>query len=326
MNPSGRGAHKVKLLTFEKDGQPKLGALTAKGVVDLTGDGSDPAFASMQALIEGGGAALERAEAHTASASEFIDPASVTWLAPLPLPMQIRDCSGFREHFRNATEAAVKIMISQADDPAVAEQEIRERAAQLMSMIEKRPVYYKANRFAVTGPETDVVWPSYSQLMDFELELGCVIGRKGKNISKQDARDHIFGLTIFNDFSARDTQVEENPTGFGPTKSKDFDASVVLGPVIVTMDEIGDAYDLRMQARVNGETLCDSSSSTMNWRFEDVIEFVSREETLHPGEVLGSGTVGWGCGLEHLRFLNAGDVVELEVEKIGVLRNRVLRP
>ncbi|MCA9298522.1 MAG: fumarylacetoacetate hydrolase family protein, partial [Phycisphaerales bacterium] len=178
---------------------------------------------------------------------------------------------------------------------------------------------------AFAGPDAEVVWPAYSQVMDFELEFACVIGRGGRDIAKADARSHIFGYTIFNDFSARDAQTVEMMGMLGPAKGKDFDNSNVIGPVIVTADEIPDPYALAMTCRINGETLASGSSSTMHWRFEDFIEHISRGETLHPGELLGSGTVGGGCGLEHLRFLEDGDVVELEVERIGVLRNHVRR-
>ena len=161
--------------------------------------------------------------------------------------------------------------------------------------------------------------------MDFECELACVIGRGGADIPAAEARGHMFGLTIFNDFSARDLQLVERPLGMGPMKSKDFDTGNVLGPWIVTMDEIGDAIALAMEARVNGERWGGGNSADMHHRFEDIIAFVSRSETLHPGEVIASGTVPTGCGLELGRFLEPGDVVELEVEKIGVLRNRILR-
>jgi 2-keto-4-pentenoate hydratase/2-oxohepta-3-ene-1,7-dioic acid hydratase in catechol pathway len=161
--------------------------------------------------------------------------------------------------------------------------------------------------------------------MDFELELACIIGKKGKDISHANAEDHIFGYTIYNDFSARDTQMQESAGPLGPAKSKDFDDSIVLGPVIVTADELEDPYHLRMQARINGETWCDNNSSTIHWKFSDMIAHISKSETLHPGEVIGSGTVGLGCGLEHLRFLNDGDVVELEIEHIGVISNKVVR-
>ena len=162
--------------------------------------------------------------------------------------------------------------------------------------------------------------------MDFELELACVIGRRGKDIAKGAAPAHIFGYTVFNDFSARDAQGIEMEGRLGPAKGKDFDGANVLGPCIVTADEIGDPYALRMQARVNGETWCDASSSTMHWKFDDLVAHISQGETLHPGEIIGSGTVGGGCGLEHARFLSSGDLVELEIEKIGTLRNRVLAP
>jgi 2-keto-4-pentenoate hydratase/2-oxohepta-3-ene-1,7-dioic acid hydratase in catechol pathway len=113
--------------------------------------------------------------------------------------------------------------------------------------------------------------------------------------------------------------------GLGPAKGKDFDGANAFGPCIVTADEVGDPYDLEMIVRVNGEERSRGSSGSMHWRFEDLIAHVSRGETLHPGEILGSGTVGDGCGLEQLRFLEDGDVVEIEIGRIGVLRNRVVR-
>jgi 2-keto-4-pentenoate hydratase/2-oxohepta-3-ene-1,7-dioic acid hydratase in catechol pathway len=161
--------------------------------------------------------------------------------------------------------------------------------------------------------------------MDFECEFGCYIGKPGRDIPKEKAREHIFGYTIFDDFSARDEQTKDMPGQLGPAKGKDFDGGNAMGPCLVTADELKDPYTLAMIARVNGEEWNRGNSSTMRWKFEDCIAHVSRSETLHPGEFFGSGTVGGGCGLEHLRFLKSGDVVELEVEGIGVLRNRVLR-
>jgi 2-keto-4-pentenoate hydratase/2-oxohepta-3-ene-1,7-dioic acid hydratase in catechol pathway len=161
--------------------------------------------------------------------------------------------------------------------------------------------------------------------MDFELELACIIGRKGVDIAKAQAHDFVFGYTIFNDFSARDAQCRETEGRLGPAKGKDFDKGNVFGPCVVTADEIGDPYALGMTARINGETRCNGSSSTMYWRFDDLIAHISAGETLHPGEIIGSGTVGDGCGHEHMRYLDDGDVVELEIEKIGILKNRVVR-
>ncbi len=189
----------------------------------------------------------------------------------------------------------------------------------------ERPIFYHPNRMNVIGTDEDVVWPAYSALMDFELEFGCYIGKAGRDIAKEKAREHIFGYTIFNDFSARDEQTKEMPGQLGPGKGKDFDKSNAMGPCLVTADEIDDPYRLEMIARVNGDEWGRGNSREMRWKFEDCIAHVSRGETLYPGEFFGSGTVGNGCGLEHLRFLQSGDVVELEVEGIGLLRNRVRR-
>ena len=158
--------------------------------------------------------------------------------------------------------------------------------------------------------------------MDYELEMGCVIGTTGRDISREDARSHIFGFTIFNDFSARDTQGMEMESGLGPSKSKDFDNANVLGPWIVTIDEFY-PDDAAMTVRVNGEVRSSGRSNTMTVKFEDLIAFISTSETLHAGEILGSGTVGGGCGLEAGKLLADGDVIELEIEGIGVLRNKV---
>ena len=317
----------MKLLTFKLAGTEYLGALTDTGVFNLSAAApEDIAFSSMQHFIEAGQLALDRAYALLESSSVSIPSDQVDFLAPLPLPPQIRDCLGFEEHLKNSFESAMKLSAMAADDPVVAERELRASGRFTVPEVwYQQPLYYKANRFSVAESGKDVVWPAYSEVMDFELEMACIVGKKGKDISKVNAEDHIFGYTIYNDFSARDAQILESPGMLGPAKSKDFDDSIILGPVIVTKDELDDPYSLRMQARVNGETWCDSNSSTIHWKFSDMIAHISKSETLHPGEVLGSGTVGFGCGLEHLRFLNDGDIVELEVEKIGVISNKVTR-
>ena len=317
----------MKLLTFKLEGTEYLGALTDTGVFNLSAAApEDIAFSSMQHFIEAGQLALDRAYALLESSSVSIPSDQVDFLAPLPLPPQIRDCLGFEEHLKNSFESAMKLSAMAADDPVVAERELRASGRFTVPEVwYQQPLYYKANRFSVAESGKDVVWPAYSEVMDFELEIACIVGKKGKDISKVNAEDHIFGYTIYNDFSARDAQILESPGMLGPAKSKDFDDSIILGPVIVTKDELDDPYSLRMQARVNGETWCDSNSSTIHWKFSDMIAHISKSETLHPGEVIGSGTVGFGCGLEHLRFLNDGDIVELEVEKIGVISNKVTR-
>ena len=317
----------MKLLTFKLGGVENLGALTDTGVVSLSAAApEDLRFSSMQHFIEAGEPALVRAYAVLESSPATIPSDQVGWVAPLPLPAQIRDCLGFEEHLKNSFESAIKLSAMAADDPMKAEQALRSSGRFAVPDVwYQQPLYYKANRFSVAQSGKDIVWPAYSEVMDFELELACIIGKKGKDIKKGNAEDYIFGYTIYNDLSARDAQMLESPGMLGPAKSKDFDDSIILGPVIVTKDELDDPYNLRMQARVNGETWCDNNSNTIHWTFSDMIAHISKSETLHPGEVIGSGTVGLGCGLEHLRFLNDGDTVELEIEKIGVISNKIIR-
>jgi 2-keto-4-pentenoate hydratase/2-oxohepta-3-ene-1,7-dioic acid hydratase in catechol pathway len=317
----------MKLLTFELQGSQHLGALTGAGVINLSAAApTELAFSSMQHFIEAGQPALDRAYALLASSPATLASDQINWLAPLPIPVQIRDCLGFEEHLKNAFESAVKVSAMGADDPMKAEEELRATGRfEVPEVWYQQPIYYKANRFSVAESGKDIVWPAYSEIMDFELEMACIIGKKGKDISKDDAHEHIFGYTIYNDFSARDAQMLESQGMLGPAKGKDFEDSVILGPVIVTKDELNDPYNLRMQARVNGETWCDNNSNTIHWKFSDMIAHISMGETLHPGEVIGSGTVGLGCGLEHLRFLNDGDIVELEIDQIGVISNKVIK-
>ena len=317
----------MKLLTFELQGSQHLGALTDAGVVNLSAAVPDEsAFSSMQDFIEAGQPALDRAYAVLASSPATLASDQIKWLAPLPVPAQIRDCLSFEQHLKNAFNSAVKVSAMGADDQVKAEEELRATGRyEVPEVWYQQPIYYKANRFSVAETGKDVVWPAYSEIMDFELEMACIIGKKGKDISKDNAYEHIFGYTIYNDFSARDAQMRESQGMLGPAKGKDFEDSVILGPVIVTRDELEDPYNLRMQARVNGETWCDNNSSTIHWKFSDMLAHISMDETLHPGEVIGSGTVGLGCGLEHLRFLNDGDIVELEIEKIGIISNKVIK-
>jgi 2-keto-4-pentenoate hydratase/2-oxohepta-3-ene-1,7-dioic acid hydratase in catechol pathway len=274
--------------------------------------GEHPALGSMVALIGGGELALDVARELVEAAPEeaIVERSAVAMLAPIPVPPQIRDFLAFEQHLKGAFGMAEQFTGRHMEIPAVWYQQ---------------PIYYKANRFSVVGPDAEVSWPSYAQLLDYELELACVIGKPGVDIAREEAAGHIFGYTIFNDVSARDAQATEMEGQLGPAKGKDFDTGNVLGPWLVTADEIGDPYDLTMVARVNGEEWSRGHSGTMHHRFEDIIAFVSRSETLHPGEILGSGTVGGGCGLELGRFLNPGDVIELEVERIGVLRNRIIK-
>jgi 2-keto-4-pentenoate hydratase/2-oxohepta-3-ene-1,7-dioic acid hydratase (catechol pathway) len=188
----------------------------------------------------------------------------------------------------------------------------------------RRPVYYKGNPSAIGAHEQDVAIPSYADRLDLEFEFAAIVGRAGVDIAEEDAAAHIFGYTVYDDFSAREIQSAEMTVGLGPAKGKDFLAAHVLGPVVVTADELGDPYALGMTALVNGEQWTEGSTGDMHWRFEQMIAYASRDELVRVGEVFGSGTVGDGSGSEQGKWLDAGDVVELTVEKIGTLRNRVV--
>jgi 2-keto-4-pentenoate hydratase/2-oxohepta-3-ene-1,7-dioic acid hydratase in catechol pathway len=228
----------------------------------------------------------------------------VRLLAPITRPRVIRDFLTFEGHMLKAGQA-----LGRASIPPV---------------WYEVPAYYKGDPDTVVGPDAVVEWPHYTEKFDFELELGMVIGRRGKNISKSEAGRYIGGYTIWNDYSARDQQMKEGPLGMGPSKGKDFDTGNAVGPYLVTPDEL-DVSDLKMIARVNGELWTNSTTAGRQFSFADLIVHVSQSETIYPGELWGSGTTTGGSGLELDRWLKPGDVVELEIEGIGILRNRIER-
>jgi 2-keto-4-pentenoate hydratase/2-oxohepta-3-ene-1,7-dioic acid hydratase in catechol pathway len=248
-------------------------------------------------------AALRHDEACGARTSYGLE--EVQLLAPLPRPRVIRDFLTFEGHMRQASRALG-------------------RGGEIPRAWYEVPAYYKGDPDTVVGPDAQIIWPAYTERLDFELELGMVIGRRGKDIARDDAPRYIAGFTIFNDFSARDQQMKEAPVGMGPSKGKDFDTGNAIGPYLVTADEL-DLTNARMIARVNGEVWSEGCAGDMYWSFADLIAHVSQSETVYPGELWGSGTVTSGSGLELDRWLQPGDVVELEVEGIGILRNRIVK-
>ena len=200
------------------------------------------------------------------------------------------------------------------------------------------PVFYFTNQRAVTGPGPVWVQPRHLERLDFELECAAVIGRTGRNIPAERADDYIVGFMIMNDWSARSLQMEEMKLNLGPAKGKDFATS--LGPYLVTKEELEDRrietsagaqYDLQMEAYLNGERISQGNLKDMSWTFAQILERISYGVTVHPGEVVGSGTVGTGCLLElngskvfdPPRWLQPGDTVELRIERLGVLQNVV---
>jgi 2-keto-4-pentenoate hydratase/2-oxohepta-3-ene-1,7-dioic acid hydratase in catechol pathway len=327
----------MRLITYRRGGEEKIGGWIDGDarVVDLEGAAQlcgEPAgwFASMLSLIEAGPAAWDTARSLVQSApSEAVfETAGCTLLAPLPRPVQIRDCLSFPGHLEGVLRAHCERAIAASPDPENLRAQLEaEGRFDVPASFYEIPVYYLSNRMAVAGPDVDVVWPAYSVSIDYEMDWAVVIGSECRAATRDTARDHIFGYTVFNDWSARDEQMRVMtgaPINLGPGAGKDFCNG--FGPCIVTPDDIADPYRLTMTVRVNGAQVSQGSTAGMHFTFEDQIASLSRAATLYPGEFIGSGTVGGGCAFESGRVLASGDVVELEVEGIGVLRNRVLAP
>jgi 2-keto-4-pentenoate hydratase/2-oxohepta-3-ene-1,7-dioic acid hydratase in catechol pathway len=284
-------------------------AIDERGPVDLESawlesSSSQPRWLySTKALIEAGPEMLSAVQdAVTVAATESLSP-SVGWLCPFDTIASLRDFLSFEAHvLRGAAR----------------------RGGEVPPYWYEAPIYYKGNHRALLGPGEACERPSYTDALDFELELALVIGRGGRDISPAEATEHVFGFTIFNDFSARDIQAREMSAWLGPAKGKDF--ANALGPCIVTADEVGTEPDLEMICRVNGEEWGRARSSDMHWKWADMIAHVSRDEDVWAADVLGSGTPGGCCGLDIGRSLGPGDVVELEIEKIGILRSPIANP
>ena len=322
----------MKLCTFEVQTQVgrfrRLGAVTEHGVADLNFAlelkfhlDNEPQPTEMAAVhippdllkfLDVGGRAMEDADRALAFLAEsgqrvgaegqtlLYTPQQVRLLSPLPKPRSVRDFYSFEAHVKRGFE---------------------KRGEPMPEEWYNLPVYYKTAHHNIIGTGIDVPWPSFTGKFDYELELAAVIGRGGRNIRSTEARQHIAGFTIMNDFSARDIQrKEEGPPGTGQRKRR----CTAIGPWLVTKDEIPDPYALAMEARVNGDIWSSGNSRDMYWKFEQMIEFLTEDDFIVPGDVIASGTVGGGCGLELDRWVKRGDVLELEIEKIGILRNRVV--
>ena len=196
----------------------------------------------------------------------------------------------------------------------------------------KMPIHYFGRHLNVRKSGVTIPWPRYcKEKFDYELELACVIGKKGKNIPEEDAHLYIAGYTIMNDWSCRDIQRDEMEGGLGPCMAKPGPS---LGPRLVSADALPDLAHMReepnagplMRAYVNKELWSEGRFGSIHWSFAQMIAHISQDTTIYPGEVLGSGTVGTGCGAELERWIQPGDLVELEIEGLGKLRNWVGKP
>jgi 2-keto-4-pentenoate hydratase/2-oxohepta-3-ene-1,7-dioic acid hydratase in catechol pathway len=326
----------VKLATFRRNQAERVGVVHAADaqIFDLTtaaerAGTANPDFASMQALIDADDAGLNAARElfarHGGDRALSVAVGEVELLAPLPQPRQMRDCMSFALHIQQAGRGGQALLARRERGEAAFKEAMAAPVGELAPIYRQMPIYYMTNRMIIRGPGAVITWPRYSKVMDYELELAMITKRSRANIPVGEAPAHIFGYTIFNDFSARDKQGVEMQGRLGPAKGKSFDGGNVLGPWIVTADEIGDPQKLNVEVRVNGETRARSVTKDMLFSFEELLAYASQDETIYAGEIFGSGTVGNCCGLELGRFLETGDTVELVIEKIGVLRNKVVR-
>ena len=324
------------MLTYLSGSNPHTGVVMADGErfadlngchMAMTGEPS-PHFRSMLDLISGGEVALELARKTLEYAETSTDVPGVKQLsterllAPLPQPVKIRSFSVYEKHMLQSLDALIKAKVG---DWAVKLNHIL-KLIKPPKQFYTAPAYYKGNNTSVIGHEADIRWPTFEEeKMDYELELGVLIGREGQDITASKARPYIFGYTVYNDVSAREQLLKELFKGkLGPLKGKDFETGNAIGPWIVTADEIADPYNLSMEVRVNGEVRGRGNTGEMHFNIEQMIAHASLGERLVPGEFFGTGAVGNGTGIETWSFLQPGDSIELEIEKIGVLRNRLV--
>jgi 2-keto-4-pentenoate hydratase/2-oxohepta-3-ene-1,7-dioic acid hydratase in catechol pathway len=321
----------MKLVTFirldDTSGRQALGVLDESGdsVIDLQEaatirGGPQAAFADMLAFLAGGAQARNEAARVAASAGAACRVArgAVKLLAPVPRPLTLRDTLCYEDHYVNCIKV---VHAMQGKDVS----KMRPEELKPPKIWYEMPLFYKGNVNSVIGTDEDVAYPEGERFRDYELELAVYIGKQGKNINARDAMAYVGGYTILNDFSARMTQVKEMDKDFhlGPAHGKDF--ANAMGPCMVTPDAF-DSNNAVAVARVNGEERARSNVGLAYHKLADVIEYASTNTTLYPGDVIAMGTVPLGSGFEIGRPLLLGDVVELEIAGIGVLRNRVVAP
>lgn len=318
----------MKIVTFIIEGQSRSGWLSADGVVDMQkADSRLPS--DVLSFIDDHEAYFKIIkDKDLESLAPHYGLEEVQLTAPLPNPRSVRDFLSFEQHMLNAGKAF---------------------GHSLSDTYYDIPVFYFTNHQAIYGPDDEIRRPSAETKLDLEVEIAVVIGKKGHDIQPANVDDHIFGYTVFNDWTARSIQKQEMTMPLGPAKGKDF--ANAFGPCIVTKDEFekyrctisreehpehlrmpltsDGRFDVKMIGRINGKTICEGNYKTAYWNFTQMIERASRNHVnLMPGDILGSGTVGWGSLIENAfsvhRPLEPGDVVELEIEGIGVLRNKIV--
>jgi 2-keto-4-pentenoate hydratase/2-oxohepta-3-ene-1,7-dioic acid hydratase in catechol pathway len=259
---------------------------------------------SMSQALAAGEIFRESAEAALAAADDASLPIdSVSWIAAVDSPV-IRDSLTFPAHMESFT----KSVGGSLPDP----------------QIFKTPPYFKGSVSMIYGHGEEVPYPSYTEFLDYELEIGIIVGSQGHNLDPEQAEKHIFGYTIFNDFSARDVQKGEMGAGMGPQKGKDF--AFGIGPWITTADEIESLGGLTATASINGELVSSTAAGGSTFSPAELVAWVSVSDNVLPGDLIGTGTLPNGSGLEVGRSLKPGDVLELRLDRVGVLTTPIGQP
>ena len=322
----------MKLVSYVKDEREQLGVLVNDYIYDMEVLHPDlPGTMSMFLnywedafpIAQAGELMLKEGSRTTNRGIPLKD---VQLLAPVPFPTSCRDGYAFRQHVAAAR---------------------RNRNVDMIPEFDQYPIFYFTNHHSIQGPGEIKCMPDHFEKLDFELEAAIVISKHGRNIKAEDADEHIGGLMIMNDMSARRLQMEEMLLNLGPAKGKDF--STVLGPWLVTLDELsvfeipakenhtGRNWNLKMTCTVNGVQVSEGNLGDMDWTFAEIIERASYGVDLYPGDVIGSGTVGTGCFLElngtgklndpnyTEQWLQAGDVVEMDIDSLGKLSNTIVK-
>lgn len=294
----------MKLVTFTTDmsKNTSVGVVINDKVLDLSKVTQAKLPTNMLDVIAGGSRLISTISelAKIYETSSLIKMSEIKLLSPILNPPSLKDFFAFENHAKAGAER---------------------RKEKLPDEWYEIPAYYKGNHREIYGPEDEIPWPSYTQKLDFECEIACVIGKKGKNVRIEEANDFIYGYMIFNDISARDIQKKEMVLRMGPAKSKDF--ANIFGPYLVTKDEVNPKEDFKLKVKVNNELWSEGHFKDQFWGFPLLVSHVSQEETIYPGDILGSGTFYGGCGLDLSRWIKIGDIIELEVPKLGILRNKV---
>lgn len=283
----------MKLLRFEKDGRPQLGVFHGEAIIPL--DALREEFPTMLSIVDGGTRALDRVRTLVAASREVVPLSSVRLLAPIERPGKYLAIGmNYKKHVEEAAKLGV---------PAP-----------------KQQLWFNKQTSCIAGPFDDID-PGVTERLDYEVELGAVIGKTAKRVSEADAREHVFGYFVANDVSARDWQFH-SPTF---TMGKSFDTHGPIGPWIVTADEIRDPHQLKLRCWVNGQLRQESDTSQMIYNMWQQIAYLSTAFTLEPGDLLATGTPeGVGAGMNPQQFLKTGDVVRCEIDGIGAIENKVV--